>query len=104
MNPQHGGEQAPHHHESRPAGVERARRWHRGGQARHSRRPGQLRPPRVPRRVPPEGHGDHRYVFAVHALDLENLEVTPEVAPAIVGFNLTFHTLARAVMVPIYGR
>ena len=54
--------------------------------------------------APPPGHGDHRYVFAVHALDLENLEVTPEVAPAIVGFNLTFHTLARAVMVPIYGR
>ncbi len=54
--------------------------------------------------APPEGHGDHRYVFAVHALDLENLEVTPEAAPAIVGFNLTFHTLARAVMVPVYGR
>jgi hypothetical protein len=26
------------------------------------------------------------------------------VAPAIIGFNLTFHTLARAVMVPVYGR
>jgi Raf kinase inhibitor-like YbhB/YbcL family protein len=54
--------------------------------------------------APPDGHGDHRYVFTVHAVDVEHLEVTPDVAPAIVGFNLTFHTLARAVMVPIYGR
>ncbi len=54
--------------------------------------------------APPDGHGDHRYVFTVHAVDVEHLEVTPDVAPAIVGFNLTFHTLARAVMVPVYGR
>jgi Raf kinase inhibitor-like YbhB/YbcL family protein len=54
--------------------------------------------------APPEGHGDHRYVFTVYALDLDNLEVTADVAPAIVGFNLTFHTLARAVMIPTYGR
>jgi Raf kinase inhibitor-like YbhB/YbcL family protein len=54
--------------------------------------------------APPAGHGDHRYVFAVHALDLDSLGVDSDVAPAIVGFNLTFHDLARAVMVPVYGR
>jgi Raf kinase inhibitor-like YbhB/YbcL family protein len=52
----------------------------------------------------PPGTGDHRYVFAVHALDLENLEVTPDVSPPLVGFNLTFHTLARALISPIFGQ
>lgn len=44
----------------------------------------------------------HRYFFAVHAVDVDGLEVTPDVSPAFVGFNLTFHTLARAVIVPTY--
>ena len=54
--------------------------------------------------APPEGHGDHRYVFAVHALGVDNLDINSDVAPAIVGFMTTFNTLARAVMVPVYGR
>jgi phosphatidylethanolamine-binding protein (PEBP) family uncharacterized protein len=37
-------------------------------------------------------------VFAVHALDVERLGVTEEATPAFVGFNLTFHTLARGVL------
>ena len=52
----------------------------------------------------PPGTGIHRYVFAVHALDIENLEVPPDVTPPLVGFNLTFHTLARAVMAPVFGQ
>ncbi|GAB3795505.1 YbhB/YbcL family Raf kinase inhibitor-like protein [Micromonospora zhanjiangensis] len=52
--------------------------------------------------APPPGDRPHRYVFAVHALDVERLEVTPEATPAYVGFNLTFHTLARAVIRPTY--
>ena len=54
--------------------------------------------------APPEGHGDHRYVFAVHALGVDHLDINPDVSPAIVGFMCTFNTLARAVMVPVYGR
>jgi len=54
--------------------------------------------------APPEGHGDHRYVFAVHALGVDHLPINSDVAPAIVGFMTTFNTLARAVMIPVYGR
>ena len=52
--------------------------------------------------APPAGDRDHRYVFAVHALDVPSLDVTEDVAPAVVGFHLTFHTLARAALRPTY--
>ncbi|MEV6691433.1 YbhB/YbcL family Raf kinase inhibitor-like protein [Micromonospora sp. NPDC051196] len=52
--------------------------------------------------APPPGDRPHRYVFAVHALDVERLDVTPDATPAYVGFNLTFHTLARATLRPTY--
>ncbi|MFY1689086.1 YbhB/YbcL family Raf kinase inhibitor-like protein [Plantactinospora sp. WMMB782] len=52
--------------------------------------------------APPAGDRPHRYVFAVHALDVDKLDLTPEASPAYVGFNLTFHTLARAVIRPTY--
>jgi len=54
--------------------------------------------------APPEGHGDHRYIFAVHALGVDHLPIDSDVAPAIVGFMTTANTKARAVMVPVYGR
>ena len=46
--------------------------------------------------APPPGHGPHRYVFTVFAVDTERLEITPENSGAIFGFNLHFHTLAKA--------
>lgn len=46
---------------------------------------------------PPKGES-HRYIFAVHAVDAEKLGPGADAAPAVVGFNLTFHTLARAVL------
>lgn len=52
--------------------------------------------------APPAGDRPHRYVFAVHALDVERLDLTPEASPAYVGFNLAFHTLARAVIRPTF--
>ncbi|GIJ10608.1 YbhB/YbcL family Raf kinase inhibitor-like protein [Micromonospora andamanensis] len=52
--------------------------------------------------APPPGDRPHRYVFAVHALDVDGLDVTPEATPAYVGFNLAFHTLARATTRPTY--
>jgi Raf kinase inhibitor-like YbhB/YbcL family protein len=48
--------------------------------------------------APPAGDRPHRYVFAVHAVDVDRLDVTPDVSPAVVGFNLAFHTLARATL------
>jgi Raf kinase inhibitor-like YbhB/YbcL family protein len=54
--------------------------------------------------APPEGDPPHRYVFAVHALDVETLDgITEDASPAFVGFNLAFHTLARGVMRPLFA-
>ncbi|MDQ4491287.1 YbhB/YbcL family Raf kinase inhibitor-like protein [Sinomonas sp. ASV486] len=50
--------------------------------------------------APPSGHGPHRYFITVHALDVEDLGVGADASPAFLGFNIFFHTLARAVMVP----
>jgi Raf kinase inhibitor-like YbhB/YbcL family protein len=54
--------------------------------------------------APPEGHGEHRYVFAVHALGISTLGLDSAASPAFVGFNLTFNTLARGVLVTTFGR
>jgi Raf kinase inhibitor-like YbhB/YbcL family protein len=53
--------------------------------------------------APPAGDPPHRYVFAVHALDVDSLGVDSGIPPAVAGFNVGFHTLARAVMIPVYG-
>ena len=52
--------------------------------------------------APPQGDEPHRYVFAVHALDTDKLGVDSEVSPAVAGFNLRFHTIARALLIPVY--
>jgi Raf kinase inhibitor-like YbhB/YbcL family protein len=52
--------------------------------------------------APPSGHGRHRYFFVVHAVDTETLDVTADTTPAVLGFNLFFHTLARATLVVTY--
>ena len=56
--------------------------------------------------APPQGDPPHRYVFAVHALDLASLAsqgVDSDVSPAVAGFNLRFHTIARGLLIPVYG-
>ena len=52
--------------------------------------------------APPAGE-QHRYVFAVHAVDTETLGIDSDVTPAVAGFNLRFHTIARGLLVPVYG-
>jgi Raf kinase inhibitor-like YbhB/YbcL family protein len=52
--------------------------------------------------APPSGHGPHRYFVVVHAVDTEQLDVTADATPAVLGFNLFFHTLARATLVAMY--
>jgi len=52
--------------------------------------------------APPAGHGQHRYFFAVHAVDVESLGIGPDASNAFLGFNLFFHTLGRATIVPWY--
>jgi Raf kinase inhibitor-like YbhB/YbcL family protein len=53
--------------------------------------------------APPAGDRPHRYLFAVHAIDVDRLDVTPDATPAVVAFHLAFHTLARAVIRPTYS-
>ena len=53
--------------------------------------------------APPEGDPPHRYVFAVHALDVDTLGVDSGITPAVAGFNLRFHTIARGLLIPVYG-
>ncbi|CAM3674074.1 YbhB/YbcL family Raf kinase inhibitor-like protein [Nocardiopsis rhodophaea] len=52
--------------------------------------------------APPPGHGPHRYMFAVHALDVETLGIDDSASPAFLGFNLFFHTLGRGILTALY--
>ena len=52
--------------------------------------------------APPSGHGPHRYFVVVHAVDTDRLDVSADTTPAVLGFNLFFHTLARATLVGTY--
>ncbi|MEU6744528.1 YbhB/YbcL family Raf kinase inhibitor-like protein [Streptosporangium sandarakinum] len=51
--------------------------------------------------APPPGW-PHRYIFAVHALDVDKLDLGPDTPPAVIGFNITAHTLARGYIAPVY--
>lgn len=54
---------------------------------------------------PPEGTGTHRYQFIVHAVDVAELDIDSQSTPAVLGFNLHFHTIARAILeaTGVYG-
>ncbi len=52
--------------------------------------------------APPQGDRPHRYYFVVHAVDVPTLGVDADASPAVVSFNLAFHTLARAILTPTY--
>jgi Raf kinase inhibitor-like YbhB/YbcL family protein len=53
---------------------------------------------------PPDGDRPHRYYYVVHAVDVESLGVDADATPAVVSFNLAFHTLARAQLVATFQR
>lgn len=52
--------------------------------------------------APPPGHGPHRYIFTVFAVDVDTLPVTQDDSGAKYGFNLHFHTLAKASITGVY--
>ncbi len=54
--------------------------------------------------APPPGDRAHRYVFAVHALDVETLGVSPGTTPTAVAFTALSHTIARATITPTFRR
>ncbi len=53
---------------------------------------------------PPVGDKAHRYVFTVHALDVERLDLKSTSNPALVGYYINSHTLSKASLISYYGR
>jgi Raf kinase inhibitor-like YbhB/YbcL family protein len=53
---------------------------------------------------PPKGHGPHRYVFTVYALDVDKLDVPAHARTAVVGFTVNHHTLAKASLTALFER
>lgn len=54
--------------------------------------------------APPPGHGPHRYVLAVHALDVEQSGLHAGASPAGLEAKLAPHLLARGTLTGIYER
>ena len=52
---------------------------------------------------PPKG-SPHHYQITVYALDADKLDVDGNVSPAVIGFNVHAHTLAKATLTGLYGR
>ena len=61
--------------------------------------PNEQRDPAFTGAAPPEGTGVHHYWFAVHALDVERIDIDPGATPAVLGFMMREAVLARAVIV-----
>lgn len=54
--------------------------------------------------APPPGDRPHRYVFAVHALDVPSLGLHEETPPTAVAFTALYHTLARGTLTATFQR
>jgi Raf kinase inhibitor-like YbhB/YbcL family protein len=53
---------------------------------------------------PPSGDKSHRYIFTVYALDIEKLGVNEKSSPAMVGFFLNQHSIAKSSVIAYYSR
>lgn len=53
--------------------------------------------------APPKGDVPHRYIFAVHALDVETLDLDEEASATVGAFNMVFHTIARGYLTVTYS-
>jgi len=53
---------------------------------------------------PPQGDKPHRYIFTLFAVDVDKLDANAGTSAAVVGFNLHFHTLAKATFTGKFGR
>ena len=71
------------------------------GRARHAR--SDYGVPAYGGPAPAKGDPPHRYVFAVHAVDCARLDVDDDATPAVVGYTMVPHTLARALLIPVFG-
>jgi Raf kinase inhibitor-like YbhB/YbcL family protein len=53
---------------------------------------------------PPKGDKPHHYIFTLYALDVDHLDADANASAAFVGYNIHFHTLAKATITGMYGR
>ena len=53
---------------------------------------------------PPVGDKPHSYIFTVYALNVGSLDLNEKALPAMVGFLLNQHTIAKASLIAYYGR
>src|SRR4051812_34811461 len=53
---------------------------------------------------PPPGDKPHRYIFTVHALKADKLDLPPDASAALVGFMINANRLAKASFEAKYGR
>lgn len=53
---------------------------------------------------PPKGDKPHRYIFTVHALKIEKLDVPPDATAALIGFMINANRLGKASFTAKYGR
>ena len=53
---------------------------------------------------PPVGDKPHQYIFTVYALDVAKLDLDEKTSPAMVGFFLNQHVIAKASLIAYYRR
>ncbi|MDD5323774.1 MAG: YbhB/YbcL family Raf kinase inhibitor-like protein [Polaromonas sp.] len=53
---------------------------------------------------PPQGDKPHRYIFTVHALKLDKLDVPADATAALTGFMINGNSLGKASFTARYGR
>ena len=53
---------------------------------------------------PPPGDKPHRYIFTVHALSVDRIDVPDDAPAALTGFMVNANTLAKASFTATYGR
>jgi len=53
---------------------------------------------------PPKGDKSHQYIFTIHALDIEAIDLKANANPALVGYYINAHTLSKASLISYYGR
>jgi Raf kinase inhibitor-like YbhB/YbcL family protein len=54
--------------------------------------------------APPPGHGPHRYIVAVHAVDVEGLGLDPDASTEALVRTMAAHTVGRAVITGHFER